>query len=94
MKTKGEAAEGYRRHVCSVKRRTDSRVNEIVLNVGKEHVERARKLESDCIEICAIASYIPRENGYAYGMNRNIRKAIITMLLHSGGPANPCAECL
>lgn len=50
-------------------RRTDRRVNKIVLNRGKDYFKVKNELCAKAIEICVVAAYTPEKNGRAERIN-------------------------
>lgn len=66
-------------------------MKKVILNEGKGYVKGTKELESDGTEICGIVGYAPKDNGHAERMNRIMKYAVRTMVLHSGASANLCA---
>lgn len=91
---KAEAAEVLKRQVKWVERRTKSKLKKTVLDSAREYLKGCTELGADGIDIGTTAYYRPEEDGHAERMNRTVKNAVRTIRIHSGAPANLCAECL
>lgn len=62
----------------------DLRVGNIVLDGEREYVRETSQLEAEGIKICITAEYTVEQNRRAQQMNRTMKRAIKTTMLHSG----------
>lgn len=62
-------------------------VKSIVLDGRKEYMTGSKALKANGTNICRAANYTPKENERPERINRTIKNAIGTMLLHSGSVA-------
>lgn len=93
-KTKANAAKALKFQAKRVERQTANKAKKVIFDVVEEYLNGRSVLDSGGTYNRTTAYYTSEASSRAERMNRTIKYAVRTMLIHSGAPANIWAECL